>query len=83
MVNNGAVSESFWFQTPGLWCRIFHPAPMWPVSGYYRCPTCLREYRVPWELNGNRRVQPDTTEKATAPGPAILGEGIRTARQPS
>jgi hypothetical protein len=21
---------------------------MWPVNGYYRCPDCLRTYRVPW-----------------------------------
>jgi hypothetical protein len=31
------------------WCQLAHPAPMWPVGGHYRCPTCLRTYRVPWE----------------------------------
>ena len=32
-----------------LWCRLMHPDPMWPVSGYYRCPECLRQYPVQWE----------------------------------
>ncbi len=32
-----------------LWCRLLHPAPMWPVNGRYRCPVCLRSYPVPWE----------------------------------
>lgn len=32
-----------------LWCRAVHPAPMWPVSGHYRCSVCLRSYPVPWE----------------------------------
>jgi hypothetical protein len=32
-----------------LWCRLVHPAPMWPVSGYYICPACLRRYPVLWE----------------------------------
>lgn len=26
-----------------------HPAPMWPVKGYYQCPACLRSYPVLWE----------------------------------
>jgi hypothetical protein len=21
---------------------------MWPVNGYYRCPDCLRTFRVEW-----------------------------------
>lgn len=32
-----------------LWCQVMHPAPMWPVKGYYQCPACLRAYPVPWE----------------------------------
>jgi len=32
-----------------LWCRLIHPAPMWPVHGYYRCSACRRQYPVPWE----------------------------------
>lgn len=32
-----------------LWCRFAHPAPMWPVNGYYLCRTCLRKYPVLWE----------------------------------
>lgn len=32
-----------------VWCQFAHPAPMWPVKGYYQCPVCLRSYPVPWE----------------------------------
>lgn len=32
------------------WCRVMHPDPMWPVAGFYRCPSCLRQYPVQWEL---------------------------------
>jgi hypothetical protein len=32
-----------------VWCHMTHPAPMWPVNGYYICPTCLRAHPVPWE----------------------------------
>lgn len=32
-----------------LWCKLFHPHPMWPIHGYYRCPRCFRQYPVPWE----------------------------------
>jgi len=30
------------------WCYRMHPDPMWPVSGKYRCPKCLRVRPVPW-----------------------------------
>jgi hypothetical protein len=30
------------------WCRWMHRTPMWPINGRYRCPTCMREYEVPW-----------------------------------
>jgi hypothetical protein len=32
------------------WCKFKHHDPMWPVSGYYRCPDCLRQYPVAWEV---------------------------------
>jgi hypothetical protein len=35
-----------------------HPAPMWPVKGYYQCPVCLRAYPVPWEHSGCSSHQP-------------------------
>lgn len=30
------------------WCELMHQEIMWPVEGYYRCRTCLREYPVAW-----------------------------------
>lgn len=41
------------------WCYLMHPAPMRPVRGHYRCPSCLREYPVPWEKGVNRWNQRD------------------------
>jgi hypothetical protein len=41
------------------WCKLMHSEAMWPVAGYYRCRTCLRQYPVSWE------VQP------TAPTPVV------------
>jgi hypothetical protein len=41
--------KTFWSRIAGRWCKLMHPAPMWPINGYYRCPACLREHRVPWE----------------------------------
>lgn len=37
-----------WERLSRGWCRAFHPLPMWPVNGYYRCPECFRTYPVPW-----------------------------------
>lgn len=34
----------------GAWCHALHPAPMWPVAGYYICPLCQRRHRVKFEL---------------------------------
>ena len=31
------------------WCYSMHPAPMWPINGYYVCPRCQAKYEVPWE----------------------------------
>jgi len=38
----------FWSRLQDLWCKLMHPAPMTPIHGYYRCPSCLRKYPVPW-----------------------------------
>ena len=43
------MKKTFWSLIADLWCRLIHPAPMWPVHGYYRCPACWRQYAVPWE----------------------------------
>ena len=44
------MKKTFWSRAADLWCRLMHPDPMWPIHGYYRCPACLREHRVPWEI---------------------------------
>ncbi|HWR49675.1 MAG TPA: hypothetical protein VN428_01115 [Bryobacteraceae bacterium] len=41
--------KRLWSRASSAWCHAMHPAPMWPVKGYYTCPKCLRSYRVPWE----------------------------------
>ncbi len=43
------MRNTFGSRIAELWCRLMHPAVMWPVRGYYRCATCLREYPVAWE----------------------------------
>jgi hypothetical protein len=61
-----SLSEQF----SRLWCRAFHPQPMWPVNGYYRCPECLRAYPVPW---ANRRYGPHPAElQAATPRPRVV-----------
>jgi len=45
------MKKTFWEWVGDLWCRVMHPAPMWPVHGYYRCPACWRQYIVPWEAS--------------------------------
>lgn len=44
------MKKTFWRRVADLWCRLMHPAPMWPVHGHYCCPACWREYAVPWEV---------------------------------
>jgi hypothetical protein len=44
------MKKTFWAWIADVWCRLMHPAPMWPVHGHYRCPACWREYAVPWEV---------------------------------
>lgn len=43
------MKKTLWSSIAALWCRLTHPAPMWPVHGHYRCPACWRQYPVPWE----------------------------------
>jgi len=42
------------------WCNIMHPAPMWPINGYYICPRCQNRYPVPWENDSYTPVVSDT-----------------------
>jgi hypothetical protein len=41
--------KAIWDRMTTVWCRAFHPDPMLPVHGIYRCPSCLRLYPVPWQ----------------------------------
>ncbi len=48
-----------------FWCKTMHPAPMWPVHGRYKCPSCHRVYPVAWE---RREALVCSPVKAAAPG---------------
>jgi hypothetical protein len=41
--------KSAWESVRRQWCKAVHPAPMWPVHGFYRCRACWRLHPVPWE----------------------------------
>lgn len=47
--SHGGLREMF-ERFGSLWCRVFHDAPMWPLSAGYRCRTCGRVQPVPWSL---------------------------------
>jgi hypothetical protein len=32
----------------GIWCKLTHDSPAWPIHGQYRCRVCGRHYPVPW-----------------------------------
>jgi hypothetical protein len=65
------MRKTFWSWLADLWCRLIHPAPMWPVHGYYRCPACRRQYAVPWE------VRPFTVAAEASP---LLRSKVRQMR---
>lgn len=46
-----------------IWCKVMHPAPMWPVKGHYICPTCQRSYPVPWEEPITKAPSPEENGK--------------------
>ncbi len=69
--------KGLWSYLADTWCKLMHPAPMWPVNGRYQCPKCLRSYRVPWEEN--RCAVPVRVETA-APRPVLVASRS-TARQ--
>jgi hypothetical protein len=41
--------RALWNRAAIGWCRAFHPEPLWPVNGHYRCRACLRAYAVSWQ----------------------------------
>lgn len=55
-----------------LWCALAHPDVTWPINGRYRCRTCHRVYRVPWELPAMERAE----------GAGKVGR-VREVRQPA
>jgi hypothetical protein len=65
-----------WFFLTDLWCYFTHPDPMWPVNGFYRCPSCHRQYPVPWEKNGTTRwdYQPQQKQPVVLSRPANAWE---------
>lgn len=54
-----------------VWCQVMHPAPMWPVNGYYQCPACLRAYPVPWEQGGRSRHAADQQVLSNDPAETV------------
>ena len=40
-------------QIEELWCIHMHAGVMWPFRGRYQCRTCLREYPVRFETEGD------------------------------
>jgi len=65
--------NAFLSQAGDAWCRLMHPAPRWPVCGYYECPACLRRYPVPW---ANRSLYGPATSVMPLPSATI---GVRHA----
>ena len=60
------------------WCKLMHPDPMWPVAGFYRCPSCLRQYPVQWESQPAPAVKVET---APVRVPVLRPELIPLLRQ--
>ena len=56
--------RSLWNRASIGWCRTFHPEPLWPVHGQYRCRACLRTYSVPWQDGDVRPTRPATSQMA-------------------
>ena len=51
--------EGFYREAAEHWCHFAHSEPMWPVNGEYRCPSCLRTYKIPWA-----KTEPQTVRLA-------------------
>ena len=62
-----------------FWCMVMHRASLWPSHGRYRCSTCLREYPVPWELEGNRSSSQQHYSTVLAGAPRLDETGIPRA----
>ncbi|MCC7499212.1 MAG: hypothetical protein IT160_16635 [Bryobacterales bacterium] len=60
--------KRLWDFIRDAWCYVMHPDPMWPVNGMYRCPSCQRQYPVPWEAGNTHWNHP---RQALAEAPAL------------
>jgi hypothetical protein len=80
--------KRIWSSLNELWCKSMHPAPMWPVHGYYRCPACHRHYPVLWEAREparpthkpedlGRHAGQQTAAKSRGSDPAIAAMASR------
>lgn len=47
------------------WCYMMHPAPMWPINGYYVCPRCQERFRVQWEGGDSYAPEPIQASSST------------------
>jgi len=56
--------RALWNRASIGWCRTFHPEPLWPVHGKYRCRACLRMYAVPWQEGDVLPTRPATSQAA-------------------
>jgi hypothetical protein len=65
--------RDLWNRASMGWCRTFHPEPLWPVHGQYRCRACLRMYPVPWQ-EGDSVPTPPATPLAADP---VTANGAR------
>ncbi len=54
------------------WCKLMHSEAMWPVAGYYRCRTCLRQYPVSWEVQPPPPSLSEQTMNVPALQPKLL-----------
>ena len=67
------------------WCYSMHPAPMWPINGYYVCPRCQARHEVPWEkANFGTEPQLEAAKGREVPSNAVQAEQVlqSVARKP-
>jgi hypothetical protein len=75
--------KNLWSRLGEAWCKLAHPAPMWPVKGYYTCPACLRSYRVPWEHEQRETSRPAPASMPAEPRPVLVHSSVTKIRRPA
>ncbi len=66
-----------------FWCRMMHPAPLWPSHGHYRCRTCWRKYPVPWQRDLAASPAPNQSVGSLATASSPIRDAIGQAVQPA